>query len=323
MARIAIIGGGAIGCFYGAQCILAGHDVRLLLRRDADRVSREGLHLRQTPTEQVTGTARRDLVLPPTAMRVCRTPDDLVRDGAPDWAFVALKATALPHAAALLAPLAGSSCGVVVLCNGLDVERDLAGVIEARRLFGMLCFVCVNRDDDGVIHHLAHGRVAVGHLEDDAVQVARLSALIGGAGIHCDQVESLREARWRKLAWNIPFNGLGVVGADGGADTAMVLGDVRLRDQAQRLMLETIAIANADLASRSGTGRIDPLALVPELFARTAGMGSYRTSTQIDWQSRRPIELEPMFLRPLRRANALGISVPELAALVGLLEHLA
>ncbi len=321
MARIAIIGGGAVGCFYAAQCVLAGHDVRLLLRRDADRVSREGLRLRQTPTDQVAGTARVDLVLPPTSLRVCRAPGELVRGGPPEWTLVALKATALTQSQPLLAPIAECGSDVVVLCNGLDVERDLAGMVSARRLFGMLCFVCVNREDDGLIHHLAHGRVAVGHLEDDATQSQRLHDLMSGAGIRCDRVDSLREARWRKLAWNIPFNGLGVVGAQGGADTAMVLGDAGLRARAGRLMLETIAVANADLASGDRRGCIDPITFVPELFSRTAGMGRYRTSTQLDWLARRPIEWEALFQRPLRRAYELSVPVPELTSLVHQLER--
>ncbi len=321
MARIAVIGGGAIGCFYAAQCILAGDAVSILLRRDADRVARDGLRLRQTPTDQVAGTRCGDLTLPPTAMRICRTAEDLMADGRPDWLLVAVKTTALAQAAQQIAEVAGRSADVVVLCNGLDVEDDLVRVVEPRRLFGMLCFVCVERDGEGVIHHRAHGRVAVGHRGDDAIEATRLADLMSGAGIRCDRVPSLREARWRKLAWNIPFNGLGVVGAQGGADTAMILADARLRVRAEALMRETIAIANADLAQRGRPEGIDAEALVPELFDRTAGMGCYRTSTQVDRLAGRPLECEHLFVRPLRRAQALGVRTPELDALVAALER--
>ncbi len=316
MARIAVIGAGAIGCFYAAQCILAGHAVSILMRRDADRVARDGLRLRQTPTDQVAGTRCGELTLPPTAMRVCRVAEDLMVDGPPDWILVAVKTTALAQAADLIARAASRGGAVVVLCNGLDVEEDLVTAVEPRRLFGMLCFVCVDRDGEGVIHHQAHGRVAVGHRDDDAFETSRLADLMIAAGVRCDRVPSLREARWRKLAWNIPFNGLGVVGSRGGADTAMILADIGLRTRAEALMRETIAIANADLAGRGRGERIEPEELVSELFERTAGMGRYRTSTHLDRLAGRPLELDHLFMRPLQRARALGVAAPELGALV-------
>ncbi|HYE07816.1 MAG TPA: 2-dehydropantoate 2-reductase [Planctomycetota bacterium] len=321
MARIAVIGGGAIGCFYAAQCVLAGHAVSVLFRRDADRVARDGLRLHRTPTDQVAGTFRGDLALSPTAMRVCRTAEELTREGAPDWILVAMKTTALGSAAPHLAEAARGGGDVVVLCNGLDVEEDLVPVIEPSRLFGMLCFVCVDRDAEGVIHHRAHGRVAVGHRDDDARRASRLADLVTGIGIRCERVASLREARWRKLAWNIPFNGLGVVGADGGANTSIILADAGLRQRAEVLMRETIAIANADLAARGRPERIDADVLVPELFERTAGMGCYRTSTQLDLLGGRPLEIEHLFARPLRRSYQLDVMAPGLARLLAELEH--
>src|SRR5204862_449174 len=66
------------------------------------------------------------LRLPPSAFRACREPGDCARGGDPDWILVALKATALDQAPALLAPMLGPSTRVIAMCNGLGVEERLA-----------------------------------------------------------------------------------------------------------------------------------------------------------------------------------------------------
>lgn len=323
MAVVAVIGAGAIGCFYGAQLRLAGHEVRLLLRRDAARVRMHGLTVLQTPTDHVASTLSRPrLDFAPGDLRACATPEEAGAGDAPDWVLIGLKAGAYDALPALLPPLLGPRTRVVVLTNGLGVEEAVARVAPAERVFGMLCFICVNRDDDGTIRHLAYGRVGIGHLGDDPVQVADLAALIGGAGIACDAPPCLREARWRKLVWNVPFNGLSVVGGGDGLDTRAMLDAPALRERAARLMREVVVAADADLAAAGRRERIEP-GWIDEQFARTERMGPYLTSTLLDWRAGRALELEYLFLEPLRRARRLGVPTPELAALADALVALA
>ena len=125
-------------------------------------------------------------------------------------------------------------------------------------------------------------------------------------GVVCSVVDDLARERWRKLVWNIPFNGLSVVA--GSIDTAKILGDEKLRLLALELMDETIAIARA-------CGHNLPTALGLEEMKRTPQMGDFRPSTLMDYLAGRPLEIEPIWGEPLRRAKALGVAAPKLEEL--------
>jgi 2-dehydropantoate 2-reductase len=316
MARIAVVGAGAIGQFYAAQFILAGHDVRLVARRDLAALRARGLRLVQEPTPHIASTAtHRELAIPPADFRVCATGGQAAEGGV-DWCLLAIKTTGLADAPSLAGPLVAAGAGVVAMMNGLGVEDACARWCPPERVWGMLCFICVNRDDDGLVRHIAHGRVGVGHFLDDAGQRGHLGSLCAGAGISCLQPPCLLEARWRKLAWNVPFNGLSIAGGGAGRGTTAILADPGLRRRCEAVMRETIRIGNADLAAHGRTERIDEDAWTAEQIGLTTEMGDYLTSTLLDWRSGRTMELDAMFHEPLRRARALGLAVPELARLI-------
>jgi ketopantoate reductase len=114
--------------------------------------------------------------------------------------------------------------------------------------------------------------------------------------------------RWRKLVWNIPFNGLTITA--GSLDTSAILANNALRQLALELMDETIAIANA-------CGHPLPTAVALDLLKRTESMGAYRPSSLIDYLAGRPLEIEAIWGEPLRRARAAGIEAPRLEELYG------
>jgi 2-dehydropantoate 2-reductase len=314
--RIVIVGAGAIGQFYGAQLILAGHDVRFVARRDLAALRGRGLVLTQEPTEQIAFSQQREIRLPPTAFRATADPVEAAAGGV-DWCLLATKASALPEAEHLCGPAVRGGARLAALLNGLGVEERLATWCPPRLVHGVLCFICVNRDDDGTVRHLAHGQVGVGHLQDEARSRGDLAALWTTAGVAVLEPPCLLEARWRKLAWNIPFNGLSVADGLPGRGTRDILGDAALRVRCERLMRETIRTGNADLAAHGHAERIDEDGWTGEQFRRTTEMGDYLTSTLLDLRAGRPLETEFIFREPLRRARSQGVAVPELERLVG------
>jgi 2-dehydropantoate 2-reductase len=209
---------------------------------------------------------------------------------------------------------------VLVLMNGLGLEERFAEWLEPERVFGGLAFTCINRGEPGTVHHLDYGPVTIGHQLDDPRAVEEAAALWAGARVTVHTATSLRRARWEKLCWNIPFNGLCV--AAGGITTDRVLADPGLRDAAERAMAEVVAAGNADLEAHGSAEHIDGPAIIERMFALTATMGPYRPSTMIDFVEGRPVEVDAIFHEPLRRARALGVDVPvieTLTALVGAL----
>jgi len=80
-------------------------------------------------------------------------------------------------------------------------------------------------------------------------------------------------------------------------------------------MNEVIAVAAAKGLN------IDPT-FEEEQIERTRTMGAYKASTLLDFELNRPLELESMFLMPLKEANTIGVSVPRLSALCSVLVEL-
>lgn len=299
MATVAVIGAGAVGGYYGARLAQAGHDVRFLLRRDLEAVRANGLQVYSTD-----GDFHLDNV------GAFGTPEEI---GRVDWVICSLKATALEAARDLVAPCLGPETRVVALMNGLGIESRFSEWFGAECVFGGMAFVCINRGEPGVIHHLEYGRVSIGHALDNPAENDRLRDLLESGHIETAVAPNLRYARWEKLCWNIPFNGLSVAG--GGIGTQTILGDPELRATAERAMREVVAAGNADLAAINSDARLDAEEVVQRMFALTGTMGDYRTSMVIDYVQGNELEVETILGNPVRRARELSVSVPTIETL--------
>jgi len=261
--------------------------------------------------------------------RCARTPEEI---GASDLVLIGLKTTANDQFPRLLPPLVGPKTAVVTLQNGLGNEEQLAGLFPAEQIVGGLCFVCLNRLAPGVIHHLDHGLVVLGEYQRwPEPRTHDLAGMIRHAGVPCKVTDNLARAHWEKLVWNIPFNGLGVASAAGyevvsGAGcqvsgvgdcltTDKLLVDPRWASVVRELMLEVIAAANA-------LGLAVSESLAEQQISRTRTMGPYKASTLLDFECGRPLELESLFLEPLRQAQGVGVATPRLASLCAVLAAL-
>ena len=149
--RIAVIGAGAVGSFYGARLARCGHDVRFLMRRDLQAVRQRGLIIKSCD-----GDFHLDAKIYGSSTEI----------GEVDLVLCALKATAIDAAEQLIRPCVGTKTQIIAMINGLGIEEQFAGWFGAERIFGGLAFVCINRGEPGVIHHMDYGRVAFGHFLD-------------------------------------------------------------------------------------------------------------------------------------------------------------
>jgi 2-dehydropantoate 2-reductase len=314
--KIAIVGCGALGSFYGAKLCRSGQDVHFLLRSDYDAVRQKGVTIRS-----IDG----DFHVQPRCARA------LEEIGISDVVLIGLKTTANGQFPKLLPPLVGSHTVVVTLQNGLGNEEQLARLFPAEQILGGRCFVCLNRIEPGVIQHTAHGKIVLGEYQRPSqARTHELAALFRQAGVACDITDNLARTDWEKLVWNIPFNGLGVAGTAGYEalvsqsstfnpqpvlTTDILLGDPRWEKLVRELMLEVITAANA-------LGFDIPQSLAEENINRTRIMGAYKASTLIDFERGQPLELECMFLEPLRRAQKAGVPAPRLESLCRVLQQL-
>jgi 2-dehydropantoate 2-reductase len=178
---------------------------------------------------------------------------------------------------------------------------------------GGLCFVCLNRTAPGVIEHLGHGRLSIGEFKGPPQdRTLRVVTDFQRAGVEAKAVQSLITERWRKLVWNVPFNGLGIVAA---ANVAEVLNDERLEANARALMAEVIhAAGKLGYAIRPD--------FIESQIQSSLTMGGYRSSSQIDYEAGREVEVEAIWGEPLRQARAAGAETSRLELLYALLRRL-
>jgi len=292
--RIALVGAGAVGLYYGARLALNGEDVRFLLRSDFEEVTRRGIRL-----ESVAGDAHLEEV------QAFRDPTEI---GPVELVILAWKSTANDRLEEVLGPLLGETTQVLTLQNGLGNCERLAEIVGPERVLGGLCFVCINRLSEGRVRHTAGGKVTIGEWRPlEGVPRAReMSARFESAGIPSAVAERLESAQWRKLVWNVPFNGLAI--AEGGVTTDVLLASPGTEREVRALMGEVIA------AARALGHEIDP-GVVDFEIDRTRPMGAYRPSSMIDFVEGREIEYEAIWAEPLRRARAAGVATPHLESL--------
>ena len=317
--KIAVVGCGAVGSFYGAKLAHAGHEVHFLLRSDYEAVRRQGVLIRSPEGDFQ--------VQPQCAQR----PEEI---GHADLVLIGLKTTANEAFPKLLPPLVGPGTAVLTLQNGLGNEEVLARLFPVEQILGGLCFVCLNRVAPGVIQHIGYGQVVLGEFQRQAEpRTHELAARFCAAGVPCTVADNLARAHWQKLVWNIPFNGLGVASAAGFdalaqssgeprpsrvrecMTTDQLLADARWARLVRELMLEVIAAARA-----LGFDIRDDLA--DKQIERTRTMGAYRASTLIDFERGQPLELQSLFLEPLRQANEADVAMPRLYSLCAVLQEL-
>jgi 2-dehydropantoate 2-reductase len=321
LVKISVVGCGAVGSYYGAKLARAGEEVHFLLRSDYETVRRHGVRI-QSPAG--------DFRVHP---RCARAPQEI---GASDVVLVALKTTANEAFPRLLPPLVGPGTAILTLQNGLGNEEALARSFPPEQILGGLCFVCLNRIEPGLIRHLDHGQIVLGEFQRyPEPRTHDIAGRLRNAGIPCKVTDKLAQAHWEKLVWNVPFNGLGVAGAAGygavvpheGSDarplaspagclpTDQLLADKRWEQLVRELMLEVIATA------RALGYDVDP-ALAEKQIERTRTMGTYKASTLVDFERGSPLEMQSLFLEPLRQARQAGVAVPRLERLCAVLSHL-
>lgn len=299
---ITIVGPGAIGLFYGARLARAGARVNLILRSDLEAVRRSGVRM-------TTGGVTEEL--PPVRFGIYGSAAEA---GPADVVLITLKNTANAGFADLVGPLVGEGTSLLTLQNGLGADEALAALFGAERVLGGLAFIGCNRVAPGVVEAAHPGSITLGEFCGPAGPRARcLASWFERAGVKCRAVDRLAEARWRKLVWNIPFNGLSIAAV--GATSDVLLADPLLGAEVRALMEEVALGARAlgyDISERFIQSQIDA----------TPPLGAYRPSSLIDWQAGRAVEVEAIWGEPLRRARAAGVSLPRLALLYALLRRL-
>jgi 2-dehydropantoate 2-reductase len=234
--------------------------------------------------------------------------------GSCDLVIVAVKTTSNSDLVDLVPPLLHERTMILTLQNGLGNEEFLAAHFGADLVLGGLCFIAVERHSKADVERYAYGQLILSEFgRPSQPRTHEVAAQFTRANVRCTVTENLAVERWRKLIWNIPFNGLSIVA--GGIDTAAILGNKDLRELTLALMAEVIATANK-------CGHALPSDAWRKHIERTESIAGYKPSTLSDWEAGRPLEVQAIWGEPVRRAAGVGAPMPRTEMIYLLLKEL-
>lgn len=286
--KILVIGTGALGGFFGAKLCKAGFDVHFLLRSDYDHVKKHGIKVKSR-----SGNIILDKV------NCYNNPEDMPRG---DLILIATKAFSNNELKHIVSPVLKDSGNVVLLQNGLGGEDYLADFIEHTHIFGGLCILAASKDGPGLINHHDFGSVTLGQYNPDGLpreiskDLEQIVEVFEKAGIQATADTDLMLARWKKLAWNIPFCGLSVV-LD--ADTKQIISNPNSLFLAGEIIKDVAKSAAA-------CGKVISPEFQQKMIDITIDMSPYFPSMKQDYDAGKPMEIEEIFGNPLRMAQKSG-----------------
>lgn len=290
--RYGVIGSGGIGGFYGGMLAHSGQEVHFLFHSDYAFVKEHGLRV-----DSVFGDFHLDNV-----HAYQRTQDMPVCD----VVLVGLKTTSNHLLKTLLPPLIGEKTTVILIQNGLGIEASLAADFPDLSIAGGLGFICSGKSEPGHVVHSEHGKITIGSYQGENKEVLEhVCADFEAARVPAEFSDDLLTSRWKKLVWNVPYNGLTVVM---NALTSDLMADEATRQLCKDLMLEIIGAANACGAS------------ISEKFAQvmldyTLDMKPYAPSMRLDFDFKRPLEIDAIYAAPLEAAKKVGLKMPKVEML--------
>ncbi|HEX6852830.1 MAG TPA: 2-dehydropantoate 2-reductase [Candidatus Polarisedimenticolaceae bacterium] len=288
--RIAILGAGGVGGYYGARLAAAGHDVWFLARGEhAATMRRSGLRVRSE-----LGDLRLERVA------VFGDPAEVATV---QLLIVAVKlgdtASILPSIPALL----GAEGVVLSLQNGVDKDDALVDAAGAGRVLGAVTYILANRPEPGVIVHTGKvQRIVVGELGGgESDRVRRVVEVLSSAGIDAVASPDIRRATWEKFVFLASVSGMT-------AATRATIGEVRAHPATRALlrdaMLEIAALARAEGVAIDDAFVDDRMRFVDTLPAEG------RSSMANDLLRGAPLEIEWLSGAVVRRGERAGVPTP-------------
>jgi 2-dehydropantoate 2-reductase len=270
--KVAVIGVGGTGGYFGGRLAANGHEVSFVARgANLDALRRDGLAV-----ESVVG----DFSVAP--VRATGDPRDV---GEVDFVLLCVKTWQLAPAIAALAPLVGERTAIVTLQNGVDAPAEVAATFGQGAVLPGIAKIFANLNGPGRVSH-AGGPASLMFAEWDnrpTARVERLRAALTDAGVATAAPEDIWAELWAKFLFVVPFGGLGAA-ADAPA------GVLRSRPGTKRLLADA-------MSEIESVGRANGIRLPDDIVQTTMEFldqqpAASTTSLQRDILSGNPSELD-------------------------------
>ena len=280
--KIAVMGAGAVGCYYGGMLGHAGHDVTLIGRpQHVEAIQRDGLRLDAPGVD--------------APVRVTATTDASGVRGA-DLVLFCVKSTATESAGRELLPFLAPQAVVLTLQNGVDNADRLQAVLPDHQVIPTVVYVATEMVGPGHVKHHGRGELVIG----PSPRSADVAAALRAAGVQIDVSDNVLGALWEKLLMNCVYNALSALSQ---TPYGRLIDGVEVRGAMRDVMEECLAVAAA-AGVRVGPSMWDAV----ERIAVT--MPTQLSSTAQDMARGRPSEIDHLNGHVVRKGAELGVPTP-------------
>jgi 2-dehydropantoate 2-reductase len=288
--KIAVIGAGAVGGYFGGRLAASGSEVVFLVRGKTLEALRAG----PLRVQSIGGDFEVN----------ARATDDPTEVGEVDAVLIAVKAWQVPEAAAAIQKMPGGKSVIVPLQNGMDAPAALAAVLGPGRVAGGLCRIVAEAKGPGHIdHYWAEPSLGFGELEPlaNAEVLAQLRDAFVAAGVRCEIPRNIATAMWQKFLFIAPWGSLGAV-------TQLPIGPLREAPESRARLVQALhevaAIARAEGSDLGADSVTKTLASLDALPADTT------PSMQRDIMAGLPSELETQTGAVVRFGRKTSVPTP-------------
>ena len=290
--HIAVVGAGAVGCYFGAMLARAGVPVTLIGRRQhVEAINRDGLFLERSDFQEYVKVQ-------------ASTEIDVVRDAT--IILLCVKTIDTEKAALQIAPHLATDALLVSFQNGVDNVERIQRAIGINAIPAVV-YVAAAMSGPGRVKHNGRGDIVIG-------DVPRVSTVFQGAGVPCRISDNIAGELWTKLVMNCAYN---AVSAVTGSRYLPIKNNSLTRDVMKGLIEEVVAVANAGGIQMATANHLMEAAL-----KLGDAMASATSSTQQDLSIGRLTEIDSLNGYVVRRGRALGVPTPVNATLYALVKFL-
>jgi len=296
--RVLVYGAGAVGGFFGGLLARAGEDVHFVAR---------GIQLQALRARGLTINSRRlgSISVPVSTF------DSAAAAGSADLVLVCVKTQQLPGIFDDLATVVGPHTVIVPLQNGVEADAQLSVRFPHAVVLPSVVYVGATVDEPGVVTHVASGTIGIGaNRDEDRHVLAAVRDTLAKTGQPVHISNDIQRERWHKLMWNAAFNS---VSALTGRVPADLLAQPDVRSLIVNIMSEVLAV-----------GRGCGVDLRPEdidkHIAWTEGATGMRTSTMVDREKGRAMEIDGLLGVVVRKGREVGVPTPCSAVVFALLK---
>jgi 2-dehydropantoate 2-reductase len=266
--RIAVMGSGAVGGYFGAKLAAAGNEVAFIAR---------GNHLAALQAKGLRVNS------PAGDLSVCQAlfTESPARVGPVELILFCVKSYDTESGAAAIGPMVAERTQILSLQNGIDNPEKLARVYGAVRILPAVVYIGAQLSAPGVITHSNGGRIIFGQLDGAVADPTKILAqTLTAAGIPSEASAEIRQVQWTKLLWNAPFCAISCLTH---ANTKQIVESESLTRLALDCMTEVQAAARTQ-------GIELPRQLFDEVLSFSRGLGEFKPSMLQDLEANKPLE---------------------------------